>query len=71
MKISALIKELQKSKKRFGDLPIFFSSPFGDVRISEAVVYDAAGNNPKGRADASEVYLHAGANKRPKDSADD
>ncbi len=56
MKVSQLIKELQKAQDEYGDLPV---NHHADSRsVYSVYIYTETGNEPKGKSDAVEIFLH-------------
>lgn len=60
MKASELIKELQKAKKQFGNLPVNFDTYSSSKTVGKVVVYDEDGHGPneKRGGEPFEIYLH-------------
>lgn len=58
MKVSDVIKRLQKLKIEYGDLPVSAAGEFGDIPIQRICVYDDEGNSPDRGRKPFEIFLH-------------
>lgn len=58
MKVSEVIKDLQKALDEHGDLPVRYNDSFNDRTVAEITPYTKEGNCPDDENAAAEIYIH-------------